>query len=247
MPANEDQIEILERQGGTRLGGAAGAHGCQLSGIHDAILAFAAPRSGETVLDIGCGTGTTSMVLADRGRAVRPRHRHRHVASPCWNWHGAAGQGAPIFATFLATRRLHPFAPEHDLLFSRFGVMFFDDPVGAFTHLRGALKAGGRLAFVCWRTPPENPWASAPVRAAKPFLPDQPPPDPLAPGPFAFSDPDRIRTILVQAGFAVPRIEPYDGVMNMGPIWTQRRPTLCGSARYRAPSATQTRRRGRKS
>jgi SAM-dependent methyltransferase len=111
---------------------------------------------------------------------------------------------------------MQPFAPDQDLIFSRFGVMFFDDPVAAFANLKTALKPGGRLGFVCWRTPPENPWASAPLAAARPFLPDQPPPDPLAPGPFAFADPERVRDILAKAGFRDVTISKYDGVMPMG-------------------------------
>jgi SAM-dependent methyltransferase len=110
----------------------------------------------------------------------------------------------------------HPFLPEFDLIFSRFGVMFFDAPVAAFANLRSALKPGGRMAFVCWRTPPENPWASAPLMAAKPLLPDQPPADPLAPGPFAFSDARRVEAILADSGFSGIRIEKFDGTMDMG-------------------------------
>jgi SAM-dependent methyltransferase len=94
--------------------------------------------------------------------------------------------------------------------------MFFDDPPAAFANLRSALKPGGRLGFVCWRTPPENPWASAPLAAAKPFLPEQPPPDPLAPGPFAFADPERVKDILAKAGFKDVSLRKYDGVMAMG-------------------------------
>ena len=94
--------------------------------------------------------------------------------------------------------------------------MFFDDPAAAFANMRTALKPGGRLAFVCWRTPPENPWASAPLAAARPFLPEQPPPDPLAPGPFAFADPERVKDILGKAGFGDVTVTKYDGVMGMG-------------------------------
>jgi SAM-dependent methyltransferase len=215
MPANEDQLKFWNDKAGRDWTELQERMDANLAGIHDAILAFADPRSGEAVLDIGCGTGTTSMVLADR---VGPSGRVTGIdlSQPMLELARRRGAARANLNFVLADASLHPFAPEHDLLFSRFGVMFFDDPVGAFTHLRGALKAGGRLAFVCWRTPPENPWASAPVRAARPFLPETPPPDPLAPGPFAFCDPERIQTILAQAGFSTPRIEPYDGVMNMG-------------------------------
>jgi SAM-dependent methyltransferase len=215
MPANEDQLKFWNDKAGRDWTELQERMDANLSGIHDAIIAFAAPRSGESVLDIGCGTGTTSMVLADR---VGPSGRVTGIdlSEPMLGLARRRGAGRANLDYILADASLHAFAAEHDLLFSRFGVMFFDDPAEAFANLRKAMKAQGRLAFVCWRTPPENPWASAPVRAAKPFLPDQPPPDPLAPGPFAFSDPERIRAILARAGFSVLRIEPYDGVMNMG-------------------------------
>jgi SAM-dependent methyltransferase len=127
----------------------------------------------------------------------------------------ATKAGLPI-AFIDADASTHTFVPEFDLVFSRFGVMFFDAPVAAFANLRTGLKPGGRMAFVCWRTPPENPWASAPLMAAKPFLPDQPPADPLAPGPFAFSDAKRVEAILSDSGFSGIRVEKFDGTMDMG-------------------------------
>jgi SAM-dependent methyltransferase len=126
------------------------------------------------------------------------------------------GQGRANLAFIEADASQAPFRPEHDLLFSRFGVMFFEDPAAAFANICKAARPGGRIAFVCWRTPQENLWASAPMAAAKPFLPDTPPPDPLAPGPFAFADAARIETILRESGFRDARIQRFDGVMDMG-------------------------------
>jgi SAM-dependent methyltransferase len=97
-----------------------------------------------------------------------------------------------------------------EAIHSRFGVMFFDDPAAAFFNLRRALKPGGRLGFICWRTPAENPIMSLPMEAALKHLP---PPEPLvpgAPGPFAFADPERVRTILAAVGFSDIGIEPQD-------------------------------------
>ena len=150
-----------------------------------ALMAFAAPRPGERALDVGCGAGTTSLAL---WRAVRPN---------------GTVTGIDISAPMLATARrraeedeapiefihadaaTHPFAPRYDLMLSRFGVMFFDDPPAGFANVRGALKPGGRLAFVCWRAFAENVWAFAPYQAALSLLPPQEPSDPHAPGPFA--------------------------------------------------------------
>jgi SAM-dependent methyltransferase len=97
-----------------------------------------------------------------------------------------------------------------DAAFSRFGVMFFNDSVGAFANIRVSLKPGGRLAFVCWRALAENPWMQAPLQAALPLLPPVAPPDPTAPGPFAFADASRVRSILSQAGFVSVTISPFD-------------------------------------
>jgi SAM-dependent methyltransferase len=100
-----------------------------------------------------------------------------------------------------------------DAAFSRFGVMFFADPPAAFANIRGWLKPHGRLAFVCWRSPAENPFMVGPMMAAAPLLPPMPPPDPLAPGPFAFADPNRVRSILGDAGWSNIAIESFETPM----------------------------------
>jgi SAM-dependent methyltransferase len=96
-----------------------------------------------------------------------------------------------------------------DLVFSRFGVMFFADPPAAFANLRRALAPGGRLAFVCWQGPERNEWVRVPLAAAAQHLP-LPRPAPGTPGPFAFSDLERTRAILAQAGFREIEIEPHE-------------------------------------
>jgi SAM-dependent methyltransferase len=216
MPANEDQIRFWNDKAGQDWTDLQERMDANLSGIHEALMAFAAPAPGMAILDVGCGTGTTSMALA---RIAGPRGRVMGV-DISRSMLGLARQRAEqagltiVFAE--ADAAVQRFAPEHDLIFSRFGVMFFDDPAAAFANMKTALKPGGRLAFVCWRTPPENPWASAPLAAARPFLPEQPPPDPLAPGPFAFADPGRVKDILAKAGFGEVTMDKYDGVMAMG-------------------------------
>jgi len=103
-----------------------------------------------------------------------------------------------------------------DVAFSRFGVMFFGDPVRAFTHLRTALVDGGRLGFVCFQAPPANPFIIVPVMAAAAHLPIGAPPGPGEPSPFSLADPDRITSILTSAGFASVSIEPGPASVTLG-------------------------------
>jgi SAM-dependent methyltransferase len=88
--------------------------------------------------------------------------------------------------------------------------MFFGEPAIAFANIRKSLKPSGRFVFVCWRALSENPWMEVPLQAALPFIPPVEMPDPTAPGPFAFADASRVRTILVDAGFGSVETSPFD-------------------------------------
>jgi SAM-dependent methyltransferase len=215
MPVNQDQLDFWNGRMGHEWTVLQERMDANLSAIHAALMPFAAPKAGEAVLDIGCGTGTTSMALAD---AAGPQGRVRgiDISKEMLALALQRGQGRANLSFLEVDASQAAFQPEYDLLFSRFGVMFFDDPACGFANLRKAARPGGRIAFACWRAPPENLWASAPLAAAKPFLPDAPPPDPWAPGPFAFADAGRIETILRQSGFREPHIRKFDGVMDMG-------------------------------
>ena len=117
----------------------------------------------------------------------------------------------PGVRLFEGDAQLYEFdSSSFDGVFSRFGVMFFADPPAAFANIRKAMKPGGRLAFVCWRPPAENPIMVLPSMAAAPYLPPSLPPEPGAPGPFAFADPERVLSILGAAGFAEMSITPRD-------------------------------------
>ncbi len=113
-------------------------------------------------------------------------------------------------------RRMVSKPAAFDLVFSRFGVMFFGDPVAAFPNIRRALKPSGRLVFLCWRTPSENPWAAVPMRAAQPFLPPMARPGPEDPGQYSFGDPARVEHILKAAGFGTPSFAKVDRPNVMG-------------------------------
>lgn len=103
-----------------------------------------------------------------------------------------------------------------DILFSRFGVMFFDDPTAAFAHMRSALKPGGRLAFVCWRGAAENDWVRLPMGAIRDIIPPVAPSYPEAPCPCSFGDRERVTRILTAAGFADIAIVPFDASIPFG-------------------------------
>jgi SAM-dependent methyltransferase len=181
----------------------------QLDPLGRAALRALAPRPGENVLDVGCGSGQTTLQLAD---AVGPGGRvvGLDVSSQLL----AAARRRNELAQVAFERgdaQRHDFDRPFDAIYSRFGVMFFGDPVAAFANLRRALKPGGRMAFVCWRAEAANPIMTVPMAAAAKHLPSFPPPqDPDAPGPFAFADNARLARILVAAGFGAISIAPHD-------------------------------------
>jgi SAM-dependent methyltransferase len=178
------------------------------------------PGEGEHIIDIGCGCGQTSLALAAR---VRPTGSvvGIDISEPMLGVALRRPRSAPDLQ--VAFRKLDAQTGDlghgrFDAAFSRFGVMFFSDPAAAFANIRASLKPGGRLAFVCWRPLDENPWMQAPLQAALPFLPPVAPPDPTAPGPFAFADPSRVRSILADAGFGSVTINPFDAGIGGGDV-----------------------------
>ena len=177
-----------------------------------AALRAAAAQPGERVLDVGCGCGSTSLELA---RAVGPQGSvlGLDISRPMLQAaRGLAAAQPALRVSFAEADASSAALPTgHDLLYSRFGLMFFDAPAAALRHLRGALRPGGRCAFVCWRAPRDNPWAMAPLMAARQALGINPPPaDPLMPGPFAFADEQRLRGLLADAGFSAVDVKRFD-------------------------------------
>lgn len=186
-----------------------------LEDFGEAAILAADARPGEHILDIGCGSGTSTFALAKQvgpaGHALGVDISEQLIAIA----RAAAPTAAPV-AFRCADAASAPLPQQaFDLLFSRFGVMFFDDPVAAFTHMRRALKPGGRLAFVCWRGAQENDWVRLPMAAIRDIV-EPAPADPYAPGPFAFGDRDRLAGILMAAGFADVDIAPFDARLAYG-------------------------------
>jgi SAM-dependent methyltransferase len=186
--------------------------------VLDRLLERAAPRPGERVLDIGCGSGTSTIALAERvgpgGRVLGVDIAEESVAVARRR---IAAAGLAQAEILLADAAAHPFPPGgFDLLASRFGVMFFLEPVAAFAHLRAALAPGGRVALAAFRAAAENRWTTGAMAAAQDLLPPQPPPGPEEPGQFAFADPARVERILRGAGFAEVALTPVDVPMPLG-------------------------------
>ena len=170
-----------------------------LAPISSAAIARANTADGERVIDIGCGCGTTSMQLAASGAAVWGVD----ISSTMIDRAKQKDTGDVKVAFSVLDAATADYTPDHDCAFSRFGVMFFDDPKNAFTNIRSSLKPGGRLVFLCWQTPQDNPWMSIAGQAVAPFMPENAPrPGPTDPGPFAFADTEYTRGILASAGFS---------------------------------------------
>jgi SAM-dependent methyltransferase len=179
-----------------------------LAAFGDATLEVAAAQSGEKVVDVGCGTGATTAKLA---AAVGPQGHVLGVDIAEALIEVARAQKYANATFAVGDAASYPFeSGSFDLVFSRMGVMFFGDPVAAFRNLHRSLKPSGRLAFVCWRTPQENPWGLVPMRAAAPHLPPFERPGPDDPGQYAFGDRTRVERILKESGFGVPTFRPLD-------------------------------------
>jgi len=212
LPGNAAQIDYWNAAAGDTWAKLQELLDRQIAPLGHEALRVLAPVDGEQVIDIGCGCGETSVDLAARV--------------------GSAGRvvGIDISRPMLSVARRRPLPPgvarpdfreveaqagdlgraEFDAAYSRFGVMFFSDPVAAFRNIRASLRERGRLAFVCWRRLEDNGWMREPLKAAAPFLPPSAPSDPTAPGPFAFADEGRLRSILADAGFGSIAIDPFD-------------------------------------
>ncbi|MFI6369873.1 class I SAM-dependent methyltransferase [Streptomyces sp. NPDC050546] len=184
--------------------------------MEELLVDAVAAEGAEHVLDVGCGTGGTTLALA---RRVGPAGHCLGVdisESLIDTARERAGrEGVP--ASFVrADAQEHAFEPgTFDAVVSRFGVMFFDDPVRAFANLRSAARDDAALRLVVWRDPAENPFMTTAQRAASPLLPGLPVRRPDEPGQFAFADPDKVGRILAESGWADIDIRPIDIVCTM--------------------------------
>ena len=173
------------------------------------------PARGERALDVGCGLGATTRELARRvgpaGAAVGIDFSRPYLDL-------AREESGPLgnVTYLLADAQTHPFTAEFDLLYSRFGLMFFEDPPAAFGNLRRALRRQGRLSAVVWGPAAACSWVDLPLRALEAQLKAAVRPPSRGPGPFSLSDVTALVGLLCDAGFAAVRVEPVDLPLHCG-------------------------------
>jgi len=179
------------------------------------LLVGAQVEDGENVLDIGCGCGDVTILAA---RATRSGHALGADLSQIQVAEArrlAASAGVTNASFEVADAQVHPFqAATFDLVLSNFGVMFFDDPAAAFGNLRKALRRGGRLAFLCWRTRDENPFFTVGFAEAAAALNLRELPGP--PAAFSLADTGRVGALLSGAGFGGIEFAKVDEPMLIG-------------------------------
>ena len=176
-----------------------------------------AAQPGEHVLDVGCGTAAATMAIA-------------HSVGPT-----GSVVGCDISPTMIDAARVRSATVDHvsfaiadaqvddllqadpfDAVYSRFGVMFFADPVAAFVNISAGVRPGGRLVFVCWQPEALNEWVGLPAAVMRSFTPNPVQPAPDMPGPFALSDPRRIEQILDDARWTQIEVVPYSAEIELG-------------------------------
>jgi SAM-dependent methyltransferase len=215
--ANSEQAEAWNKDEGLHWAAHQDRYDALNFEFTERLLEAAAITDADTVLDIGCGNGQTTRLAARRatnGRAVG-----LDLSAPMLERAAATAADEGVAnATFeQGDAQVHAFTPgTFDVAISRYGVMFFNDPVAAFANVGVALRSDGRLAFLCWQDLTSNEWLMATAGAALQHVQMSDLGAPGAPGPFAFADPERVRAILEPAGFTAIGIDPVEAPMRLG-------------------------------
>jgi len=213
---NAEQIRLWNELAGPRWARLEQTLDAQFASYATAILRAAAPRAAEHAIDVGCGSGALSAMLAE---CVGPTGSVLgvDVSEPLLERARARLGGLRHVSFATADAQEFEFEPgRRDLVCSRFGVMFFADPSAAFRNLLGALRRGGRISFMCWDELKNNDWARVPFEIALQFVPPPPPKPAGTPGPFSMSDPERTRSVLEAAGFENIVIQRLDEPLRVG-------------------------------
>lgn len=215
---NAPQIDYWNGPAGDHWAKTADTQDVMIGGMGDAALDACDLAEGQDVLDIGCGSGATSLEIARRvgsSGSVLGIDISTPMLQVAAHRRDQAGLDNIRFENRDAATWTFPEA-AFDRFFSRFGVMFFLDPPAAFANMRPALRDGGRIAFVCWQGLRDNEWMRVPFDVALRHLPAPPKPEPHAPGPTGFADPDHVRRVLTAGGFGDIEIDPIVLPIQMG-------------------------------
>lgn len=187
-----------------------------LEPFEDALMPAIRTGSNDHVLDVGCGTGGTTLaaarLLGDKGQCTGI-----DISEPMLAFARTRAERENVLAKFIcADAQTYAFdASSFDTIISRFGVMFFADPIAAFANLRRGASKDANLCFIAWRGAADNPFMTTAERAAAPLFPNIPPRNPEGPGQFAFADPQRVERILAQSGWTDIELQPLNVVCSM--------------------------------
>lgn len=219
MPNNESNKEQVTLWNG--IAGRAWVHLQEsldriLKPFEDLLVEAVSRGPGGRVLDVGCGAGSTTLAVARlpgvKGRCTGIDISETMIAAARSR---AESEGAPVIFV-CGNAETHAFeAASFDTIISRFGVMFFDDPVRAFANVRSAAADHAALRVVAWRSPEENPFMTTAERAAAPLLPNLPIRQPDAPGQFAFANDGRVYEILRESGWTEIDTRPINVVCTL--------------------------------
>jgi len=215
---NAAQIESWDGPGGQHWVAEAERYDRMTGSFGERIIEAVVPRPGERVLDVGCGNGAVALAasaLVAPGGSVMGLD----ISGPMLAYARRRAEQADTASVSFrkGDAQVYPLPPaSFDAVVSRFGVMFFDDPVAAFANLGRALRPGGRIAFACWRDLSVNDWLMVPAGAALQFVPMPDLGQPGAPGPFSLAGPDRVHQVLRDAAFAQIALEEVVRPMPMG-------------------------------
>jgi SAM-dependent methyltransferase len=218
MTPNAAQIEAWDGPAGERWAAQAEHHDRMGRGFTEAVIDKLAPQPREHILEIGCGNGALALALGalagpwgsvtglDISGPMLAEARRR-----------ARIQGASKVVFEKGDAQVCRLPPAHfDAAVSRFGIMFFDDPVAAFANIGHAVKPGGRLVFCCWQELPRNDWIMIPAGAALQHVPVPDLGGPGGPGAFSLADQERLRAILSDASWTEIVVEEVTCPMRMG-------------------------------
>jgi SAM-dependent methyltransferase len=216
MASNEDMVRLWNSEASASWSTRPERYDAMLGALGERLLTAARLQAGERVLDVGCGAGQTSL---QAGGQVGPTGTVLGVdiALDLLGVATRRAEGVAQVAFAQADAQVHGFDPAgFDVLLSRFGVMFFADPVAAFANLLAATAPGGRLAFLAWQAAPFNEWVTVPIGAVVPHVGFPALPPAGAPGPFAFGDADVVRGLLTDAGWADVAVEDVQTTVPVG-------------------------------